>query len=103
MLCSDAAARSVLLKLPSAPTPPCRFAGGGERAARVAPSIPMLPYAQPARLSDFTSVPRSAIGDPSGRNAMRPQLTPAQIQAAAATYAQQVAKILRPDAIEVVY
>jgi tyrosyl-tRNA synthetase len=34
---------------------------------------------------------------------MRPQLSPAQIQAAAATYADQVAKILRPDAIEVVY
>ena len=50
-------------------------------------------------IGDFTG----AIGDPSGRNATRPQLTPAQIQAAAATYAQQVAKILRPDAIEVVY
>jgi tyrosyl-tRNA synthetase len=50
-------------------------------------------------IGDFTG----AIGDPSGRNTTRPQLTPAQIQAAAATYAQQVAKILRPDAIEVVY
>jgi tyrosyl-tRNA synthetase len=50
-------------------------------------------------IGDFTG----AIGDPSGRNTMRPQLSPAQIQAAAATYADQVAKILRPDAIEVVY
>ena len=50
-------------------------------------------------IGDFTG----AIGDPSGRNTTRPQLSPAQIQAAAATYAQQVAKILRPDAIEVVY
>jgi tyrosyl-tRNA synthetase len=50
-------------------------------------------------IGDFTG----AIGDPSGRNTTRPQLTPAQIQAAAATYAQQVAKILRPDAIEIVY
>ncbi len=50
-------------------------------------------------IGDFTG----AIGDPSGRNTTRPQLTPAQIQAAAATYAQQVAKILRPDAIDVVY
>lgn len=50
-------------------------------------------------IGDFTG----AIGDPSGRNTTRPQLTSAQIQAAAATYAQQVAKILRPDAIEVVY
>jgi len=50
-------------------------------------------------IGDFTG----AIGDPSGRNTTRPQLTPAQIQAAAATYAQQVARILRPDAIEVVY
>ncbi len=50
-------------------------------------------------IGDFTG----AIGDPSGRNTTRPQLTPAQIQAAAATYAQQVAKILRPDAVEVVY
>jgi tyrosyl-tRNA synthetase len=50
-------------------------------------------------IGDFTG----AIGDPSGRNTMRPQLSPAQIQAAAATYAHQVAKILRPDAVEVVY
>jgi len=50
-------------------------------------------------IGDFTG----AIGDPSGRNTTRPQLSPSQIQAAASTYAQQVAKILRPDAIEVVY
>lgn len=50
-------------------------------------------------IGDFTG----AIGDPSGRNTTRPQLSPAQIQAAAATYAQQVAKILRPDATEVAY
>src|SRR5215470_12910950 len=48
-------------------------------------------------IGDFTG----AIGDPSGRNTARPRLTPAQIQAAAATYEQQVAKI--SDAIEVVY
>jgi tyrosyl-tRNA synthetase len=48
-------------------------------------------------IGDFTG----AIGDPSGRNAARPQLTPAQLQAAAATYVQQVEKILRP--VEVVY
>ena len=50
-------------------------------------------------IGDFTG----AIGDPSGRNTARPQLTALQIQAAAATYAEQVGKILRPDAIEVVY
>lgn len=50
-------------------------------------------------IGDFTG----AIGDPSGRNTTRPQLTRAQIDAAAATYAQQVAKILRADAIEIVY
>jgi tyrosyl-tRNA synthetase len=50
-------------------------------------------------IGDFTG----AIGDPSGRNSTRPQLTRTQIDAAAATYAQQVAKVLRPDTIEVVY
>jgi len=50
-------------------------------------------------IGDFTG----AIGDPSGRNTTRPQLTRAQIDAAAATYAEQVAKILRADAIEIVY
>lgn len=50
-------------------------------------------------IGDFTG----AIGDPTGRNTMRPQLTAAQIQAAADTYARQVAKILRPDAMEIVF
>jgi tyrosyl-tRNA synthetase len=50
-------------------------------------------------IGDFTG----AIGDPSGRNTMRPQLSPAEIQAAADTYAQQVARILRPEATEIVF
>ena len=50
-------------------------------------------------IGDFTG----AIGDPTGRNTTRPQLTPEQIRAAAATYAEQVAKILRADAMEVVF
>src|SRR5262249_34608403 len=50
-------------------------------------------------IGDFTG----AIGDPTGRNTTRPQLPPEQIRAAAATYAQQVSCILRPDALEVVF
>src|SRR5688572_18131935 len=46
-------------------------------------------------IGDFTG----AIGDPSGRNATRPQLTHEQIVAAADTYAQQVAKILQPEIV----
>ncbi len=41
-------------------------------------------------IGDFTAL----IGDPTGRNATRPPLTPEQIQANAATYQNQVFKIL---------
>jgi tyrosyl-tRNA synthetase len=41
-------------------------------------------------IGDFTGL----IGDPSGRNATRPALTPAEVQANAVTYQQQVFKIL---------
>jgi tyrosyl-tRNA synthetase len=50
-------------------------------------------------IGDFTG----AIGDPSGRNAMRPQLSQKEIHAAADTYAQQVGKILRADTMEIVF
>ena len=41
-------------------------------------------------IGDFTGL----IGDPSGRNATRPPLTPEEVQANAVTYQQQVFKIL---------
>ena len=44
-------------------------------------------------IGDFTGL----IGDPSGRNATRPALTPEEIQANARTYEKQVFKILDPD------
>ena len=44
-------------------------------------------------IGDFTGL----IGDPSGRNATRPPLTPADIEANAATYKQQIFKILDPQ------
>ena len=43
-------------------------------------------------IGDFTGL----IGDPSGRNATRPPLTPADVQANAATYQAQIFKILDP-------
>jgi len=43
-------------------------------------------------IGDFTGL----IGDPTGRNATRPPLTPEEIQANARTYEQQVFKILDP-------
>jgi tyrosyl-tRNA synthetase len=43
-------------------------------------------------IGDFTGL----IGDPSGRNATRPALTPAEVQANARTYEAQVFKILDP-------
>jgi tyrosyl-tRNA synthetase len=43
-------------------------------------------------IGDFTGL----IGDPSGRNATRPALTAEEIQANAATYQQQIFKILDP-------
>jgi len=44
-------------------------------------------------IGDFTGL----IGDPSGRNATRPALTPEAVQANARTYEQQVFKILDPQ------
>ena len=44
-------------------------------------------------IGDFTGM----IGDPSGRNATRPPLTPEEIDANAATYKEQVFKILDPE------
>ncbi|MFT5501062.1 MAG: tyrosyl-tRNA synthetase [Woeseiaceae bacterium] len=44
-------------------------------------------------IGDFTGM----IGDPSGRNATRPPLTPEDIDANATTYKEQVFKILDPD------
>ncbi len=43
-------------------------------------------------IGDFTGL----IGDPSGRNATRPPLTPEEVQANARTYEEQVFKILDP-------
>src|ERR1700716_1845258 len=43
-------------------------------------------------IGDFTGL----IGDPTGRNATRPALTPEAVQANARTYEQQVFKILDP-------
>lgn len=43
-------------------------------------------------IGDFTGL----IGDPTGRNATRPPLTPAEVQANAATYQDQIFKILDP-------
>jgi tyrosyl-tRNA synthetase len=50
-------------------------------------------------IGDFTGM----IGDPSGRNATRPPLTPEQIQANADTYKEQVFKVLDPDRTEIVF
>ena len=44
-------------------------------------------------IGDFTGL----IGDPTGRNATRPPLTPDEVQANAKTYQSQVFKILDPD------
>ena len=44
-------------------------------------------------IGDFTGM----IGDPTGRNATRPRLTPDEIKANAATYQRQVFKILDPQ------
>ncbi len=44
-------------------------------------------------IGDFTGL----IGDPSGRNATRPPLTPEQVQSNARTYEEQVFKILDPE------
>lgn len=44
-------------------------------------------------IGDFTGL----IGDPTGRNATRPPLTPEEVQANAATYQKQVFRILDPE------
>src|SRR5271167_3623134 len=43
-------------------------------------------------IGDFTGM----IGDPAGKNATRPRLSPEEIQANARTYEQQIFKILDP-------
>jgi tyrosyl-tRNA synthetase len=48
-------------------------------------------------IGDFTAL----IGDPSGRSATRPALTPAEVEANAETYQAQVFKILDPQRTEV--
>jgi tyrosyl-tRNA synthetase len=48
-------------------------------------------------IGDFTGL----IGDPTGRNATRPALTPEAVQANARTYEQQVFKILDPQRTKV--
>ena len=50
-------------------------------------------------IGDFTGM----IGDPSGKSATRPPLTPEQIQQNAETYQQQVFKILDPEATEICF
>jgi tyrosyl-tRNA synthetase len=44
-------------------------------------------------IGDFTGM----IGDPSGKNATRPRLTPEEVMANARTYEEQIFKILDPD------
>lgn len=44
-------------------------------------------------IGDFTGL----IGDPTGKKATRPQLTPAEIEANAATYRRQIFKLLDPE------
>lgn len=48
-------------------------------------------------IGDFTGM----IGDPTGKSATRPPLTPAEVQANAETYKQQVFRILDPERTEV--
>jgi len=50
-------------------------------------------------IGDFTGM----IGDPTGRNATRPALTPEQIEANAETYKAQVFKVLDPGKTEVMF
>ncbi len=50
-------------------------------------------------IGDFTGM----IGDPSGKSATRPALTPEQIQQNAQTYQEQVFKILNPDTTEICF
>jgi len=48
-------------------------------------------------LGDFTAM----VGDPSGRSATRPRLSKADVDAHAATYVEQVQRILLPERLEV--
>jgi len=48
-------------------------------------------------LGDFTAM----VGDPSGRSATRPRLTKREVDAHAATYVEQVQRILMPERLEV--
>ena len=50
-------------------------------------------------IGDFTGM----IGDPSGKNATRPPLSPAEVAANAETYKEQVFKILDPDRTRIVF
>ena len=50
-------------------------------------------------IGDFTGM----IGDPSGRNATRPPLTPEQIAENAETYKAQVFKVLQPERTEIMF
>ena len=50
-------------------------------------------------IGDFTGM----IGDPSGKSATRPPLTPEQIHQNAQTYQEQVFKILDPDTTEICF
>jgi tyrosyl-tRNA synthetase len=50
-------------------------------------------------IGDFTGL----IGDPSGRNVTRPPLTIEEVQANAATYQQQIFKILDPQRTRIVF
>ena len=43
------------------------------------------------------------IGDPSGKNTTRPQLTQEQVEANAATYVEQAMKVLDPDRTKIVH
>ncbi len=50
-------------------------------------------------IGDFTGL----IGDPTGKNATRPPLSPDQVEANARTYKEQVFKLLDPDRTEVAF
>jgi tyrosyl-tRNA synthetase len=50
-------------------------------------------------IGDFTGM----IGDPTGKSATRPPLTPEEVQKNAKTYTEQVFKILKPELTEVVF
>ncbi len=50
-------------------------------------------------IGDFTSL----IGDPSGRNATRPPLTPEQVKSNAETYYKQASLVLDPERTEIRY